>query len=637
MKKNDFRGSIKVIGITFVFMCGLNGIFSSDITRDWSSAIQRMNLKMAHRGPDADGVYNNGDITLGHRRLSIIDLDSRGTQPMHAVGGRFVIVFNGEIYNFEKLRKCVSTYPFQTGTDTEVILALYIEMGEKMLELLEGMFAFAIWDNEKGDLFVARDRFGKKPLYWWISEERDAFIFSSELRSIIASGWLKPRLNGRVLGQFLQYQTVFDPNTLVEGIFQLAGGHCARVQKDRDGKIAFEPWPYYERQQEIVKPNATNSYEDAVQKTRSLFESAVQKRLVSDVDFGAFLSGGVDSSAVVAMMAKHLSSPVKTFHVYFDESEFSERKYAELVAKKYNTDHQNILIKPLEFLNEVIPAVEAIDHPSADGVNTYVVSKYTRGAGIKMALSGLGGDEIFGGYGVFNRIQQVNRLRKAGVLQLWERIPRAIKKGLPAKGKLHELLNLAKIDESNVYELFRHFYSDAELTSLGIKSKTDFSWGIPIISGRLTTWVGNEEIEKYMKPVLLRDTDQMSMAHSLEVRVPFLDHKLTEFVMSLPDNLKPLKPGKKLLIDALGHDLPREVWDRKKMGFVFPWKQWVNNELKAIVDEGLDVVSNIPELGRAVEDLRVFQQSPINEKWHKAWLLSTLGHWIKNNQIEIKN
>lgn len=618
-------------------MCGLNGIFSSGGDRDWSSAIQRMNLKMAHRGPDADGVYNNRDITLGHRRLSIIDLDPRGTQPMHGLGNRYVIVFNGEIYNFEKLREQVSSYSFQTGTDTEVLLALFAEKGEKMLGLLEGMFAFAIWDNEKEELFIARDRFGKKPLYWWMSDNQDAFLFSSELRSIISSGWLKPQLNRKVLGQFLQYQTVFDPNTLVEGVFQLAGGYCATLSKNALGKIEFHSWPFYERQKEIVKPNSVKTYGEAVQQTRILFESAVQKRLVSDVDFGAFLSGGVDSSAVVAMMAKHLKSPVKTFHVYFDESEFSERKYAELVAKKYETEHQNILIKPQEFLSEVIPAIEAIDHPSADGVNTYVVSKYTRLAGIKMALSGLGGDEVFGGYGVFNRIQQVNRLRKTGILQLWEQIPSSMKKSIPVKGKIHELINLKKIDESNVYELFRHFYSDAELAKLGIVSNTDFSWGIPIKTGQLTAWVGNEEFEKYMKPVLLRDADQMSMAHSLEVRVPFLDHTLTEFVMSLPDHLKPLKPGKKLLIDALGDDLPREVWDREKMGFVFPWKQWVNNELKGVVNEGLEVVSNIPELCHAVQDLRAFQRGPTNEKWHKAWLLSTLGHWIKNNQININN
>ncbi|MFN5414217.1 MAG: asparagine synthetase B family protein, partial [Bacteroidota bacterium] len=179
-------------------MCGLNGIFSSGGDRDWSSAIQRMNLKMAHRGPDADGVYNNRDITLGHRRLSIIDLDPRGTQPMHGLGNRYVIVFNGEIYNFEKLREQVSSYSFQTGTDTEVLLALFAEKGEKMLGLLEGMFAFAIWDNEKEELFIARDRFGKKPLYWWMSDNQDAFLFSSELRSIISSGWLKPQLNRKV-------------------------------------------------------------------------------------------------------------------------------------------------------------------------------------------------------------------------------------------------------------------------------------------------------------------------------------------------------------------------------------------------------------------------------------------------------
>lgn len=616
-------------------MCGINGIFSSARDLNWADSIKRMNEKMAHRGPDADGVYHADNITLGHRRLSIIDLDERGNQPMFSHCGRYIIVFNGEIYNFQSLKQGISNYTYRSETDTEVILALYLIHGKNMLTQLEGMFSLAIWDSEQKELLLARDRFGKKPLYWWLSTEKNSLVFSSEVRPILAANLFKPQLNKAVLGQYLQYQTVFDPNTLVAEVYQLPAGNFCVVSMSDQGKISLQINPYYQRQNEITKNNPTKSYEHAVKTTRDLFETAVQKRLVADVDFGAFLSGGIDSSAVVAMMSKHLENPVKTFHVYFDESAFSERQFAEMVAKKFNTDHQNILIQPKAFLEEVAPALEAIDHPSADGINTYVVSKYTRLAGIKMALSGLGGDEVFGGYDVFRRIKQVNKLRSTGLIQILEVLPSSLRNMAPVNGKLKEMISLSKLTESSVYELFRHFYSDANLRLLGIDQKREFDWGIPLRNDNITAWVGNEEIEKYMKPVLLRDTDQMSMAHSLEVRVPFLDHILTDYVMSLPDEFKPLRPGKKLLIDAMGDDLPREIWDRKKMGFVFPWKQWVNQELKEIVNQGLASVCEVSEIEPAIAELRQYQHGLTNEQWHKTWLLSTLGHWIKNNNIAV--
>jgi asparagine synthase (glutamine-hydrolysing) len=352
------------------------------------------------------------------------------------------------------------------------------------------------------------------------------------------------------------------------------------------------------------------------------------------VDFGAFLSGGIDSSSVVAVMSKHLTNPVKTFHIHFDESEFSELRYAEMVAKKYRTDHQNILIQPSAFLDEVIPAIEAIDHPSADGVNTYVVSKYTRAAGIKMALSGLGGDEVFAGYDVFKRLSQIQKLRGMGLLQLWEMLPMSLRSLPFLKGKMREILALERVDVASGYELFRQLFSKGELAMYGIQVSVDALWSFELEKNHLFAWIGNEEVERYMKPVLLRDTDQMSMAHSLEVRVPFLDHKLTDFVMGLPDQWKPIQPGKRLLIDAMGDDLPREIWDRKKMGFVFPWKRWVNQDLKSLVDEGLAVVAEIPSLSAIVADLRRTQIGEENPSWYKVWLLSTLGHWIKNNHIQ---
>ena len=614
-------------------MCGINGILGKFDLNQSRQCVESMNKKMAHRGPDADGIFQVGSITLGHRRLSIIDLDVRGNQPMHSADGRYSIVFNGEIYNYRELKSEVGDYAFVSKTDTEVLIALYIKYGSAMLEKLEGMFALAIWDSKEDKLFLARDRYGKKPLYYWVGDGQ--FVFSSEIRSLIASGLFTPKLHAELLPEFLQYQTVFDPNTLLKDVFQLEGGCFAFVTINKNGGIEFKSNQYYVRSEAIVNNSDVKSYGEAVKSTRALFDAAVAKRLVSDVDFGAFLSGGVDSSAVVAVMSKYLQSPVKTFHVYFDESEFSELKYAEMVARKFKTDHTNILITPQSFLDDVSPALEAIDHPSADGVNTYVVSKHTRAAGIKMALSGLGGDEIFAGYDVFKRLAEIRTLRKFGLLQMWEMLPVSLRSAFIKQGKMAELMALPTIDEVSAYALFRRFFSNAELKKFGIGNNHATHWSLGLGSNNLTSWIGNEEVERYMKPVLLRDTDQMSMAHSLEVRVPFLDHKLTDYVMGLPDKFKPHRPGKKLLIDAMGEDLPSEIWDRKKMGFVFPWKSWVNGELKNTVDEGLAVVEQIQSVKPLLEELRKSQILDENPQWYKLWLLTALGHWIKNNNIEV--
>ena len=614
-------------------MCGINGIIGQLEPRQSRRSVEFMNQKMAHRGPDADGIFQSGKATLGHRRLSIIDLDIRGNQPMHSVDGRYSIVFNGEIYNYRELKSEVIDYPFVSKTDTEVLIALFAKMGPAMLEKLEGMFSMAIWDSVEEKMFLARDRYGKKPLYYWIGDGQ--FVFSSEVRSLIASGLFAPKLHLELLPEFLQYQTVFDPNTLLKNVFQLEGGFYAIVSSKNEDSIEFQTLPYYVRTESISHNCEVKNYKEAILQTRLLFDAAVEKRLVSDVDFGAFLSGGVDSSAVVAVMSKYLQTPVKTFHVYFDESEFSELKYAELVARKFRTDHTNILITPKNFLEEVTPALASIDHPSADGVNTYVVSKYTRAAGIKMALSGLGGDEIFAGYDVFKRLADIRKLRKLGLLQMWELLPTSVRSSWIKQGKLAELMALPEINEVTAYALFRRFFSNAELKKFELNNNHSTHWSLGLGRQNLTSWIGNEEVERYMKPVLLRDTDQMSMAHSLEVRVPFLDHKLTDFVMSLPDQFKPHRPGKKLLIDAMGDDLPREIWDRKKMGFVFPWKSWVNGELRSTVNQGLSALEPIEILRPLLVELRKSQSWEENPQYYKLWLLTALGHWIQNNNIEV--
>lgn len=614
-------------------MCGITGILGIGDANRSALIIEKMSQSMAHRGPDADGIFSDVNIALGHRRLAIIDLDPRGNQPMTSPCGRYVMVFNGEIYNYQSLKLLVSNYQFQSATDTEVVLALFIQNGVEILKKLEGMFAFAIWDKQQKELFIARDRFGKKPFYYHVTG--GTMIFASEIRSILAADTFKPILNKGRITEFLQYQTVLDPETLVQGVLQLPAGCFAVIHNSVDiaTSIQVNIQPFYKLGESDENTRANGPYQEVVKNVRELFFEAVSKRLVADVDFGAFLSGGIDSSAVVAAMSMQLDRPVKTFHVYFNEGEFSERKYADLISKKYHTDHKNILIQPNVFLSEVELAIKAIDHPSADGINTYVVSKFTRAAGVKMALSGLGGDELFAGYPVFKRLTQLNHFKKLGLFKIIDWIPQRLIVMALGRGKAAELFLNRPMSIENSYLLFRQLMGNAQVREF---VRTDFSaMKLTNRMGKsdLLKWISISEMQMYMKPVLLRDTDQMSMAHALEVRAPFLDHKLVNYVLNLPDAFKPLNPGKKLFIDAMGEDLPKEIWDRRKMGFVFPWRVWVNQELKSLVDEGLQVIESIDYLRPWLNELRKYQAFDENPKWYNLWLLSTLGHWMKNNKI----
>lgn len=596
--------------------------------------LAHMNNALIHRGPDAAGIFAQPGIGLGHRRLSIIDLSEEGRQPMSSPDGRYTIVFNGEIYNYKSLRATHKNYPYKSQTDTEVILALYAEHGEQTFSMLDGMFALAIWDREERKLILARDRMGKKPLYFCRSG--DVLVFSSEMRGLLASGMFKPRLNRRALGNYLMFQTAYSPDTMVSGVQMLPAGSYAIV--DQKGFGVRHYWRMEDCRDKYTLPGP---YEKVIKQTRELLFKAVEKRLVSDVPVGAFLSGGIDSSAIVAAMSKVSSGKVKTFNVYFDEHEYSEKRFAELIANKYHTEHHPILVRPDEFLGSIPEALDAMDHPGADGVNTFIVSKYTKKAGITVALSGIGGDELFGGYPVFKNIQKLKKLKLIGSL------PQGLRKGFaglplrfvkgPAGKRLEMLMGLSRWNWAHIYPVFRQEASLLELEQAGVEwhpyfqTDTEDAFGTKLISE-----ITIAECSTYLENVLLRDTDQMSMAHALEVRAPFLDKELVEFMLAMPDDFKPLKPPKKLLIDAMGDLLPSEIWDRPKMGFTFPWKNWIGRELNAFCTEKLISLKETGTFNEAYINrflLELGQRETQN--WFQIWNLTVLSNWITKNNIHV--
>ena len=623
-------------------MCGISGIVSSQISSDKIiPALQRMNKAIAHRGPDAEGTWNDGYAYLGHRRLSIIDLSDAGKQPMHSYNKRYVITYNGELYNYKELRLQLQRaiqgtqeqpYFFSTQTDTEVILAAYMRWGKDCLQHFNGMFAFAIYDTQEKTIFIARDRLGVKPLYY--SFQNNTLIFASEIRSVLQSNLIEKNISRDSLVDYLQYQTVHAPDTMIEGVSMLMPGHFIWLEKNE-----IQIRSYWQIEKSINYDSAEKSYKEICNDVRNLFFAAVERRLVADVPFGAFLSGGIDSSAVVGAMSQVSSQQVKTFSVVFDESEFSEAQYARIVAKKFNTDHHEIKLSPGIFLQQLPEALSAMDHPSGDGPNTYIVSKATRSAGITMALSGLGSDEIFCGYDIFRRSY---KLEKQWWLNLAPRLFR-VPAGLAMKNfgksvsaqKKGEIISKALINFTSAYPLSRQVLLDDEVRKL--VNRHDLPMNKVYRFLRLLDYDQKNhklskysiaEISTYMQNVLLRDTDQMSMSVALEVRVPFLDYKLVEYVLGVSDKHKYPHTPKKLLTDSLQDLLPSEIINRKKMGFVLPWEHWMRNELKGFCEEKFNSLEELGLNPIQVKDLwNRFLKADPRIGWSRVWPLVTLSNW----------
>jgi len=630
-------------------MCGINGIFGLGDKQKAEELVRVMNKTLAHRGPDDEGVFAAEEIALGHRRLSIIDLSAAGHQPLFSADKRYCIVYNGELYNYRDLKfelqriavgSSESAYPFSTNTDTEVILASYIRWGNDCVKHFNGMFALAIWDLEKKSLFIARDRLGIKPLYYYARNK--LFIFSSEIRPILATGLVPRKADQEALADYIRYQTVHAPRTIIKGIGMLMPGHSVTISGD---SVAVEA---YWNMNTFADGVNDQPYEKVCTDVHDLLLRAVERRLVSDVPFGAFLSGGIDSSIIVGLMSKVASGKVKTFTVTFDEQEFNEARYAKMIASKFNTEHHEIKLNVSDFLDQLPEALHAMDHPSGDGANTYIVSKATRNAGITMALSGLGGDELFAGYDIFKRslslekkkwITAIPYFARAGAGQLLK----VYKPGASSE-KITEILKLSRFDLKNAYPISRQMMTDKEamnllhVKSLAANAVQEIVSRIPVLpSGMALSAVSLAEAGTYMQNTLLRDTDQMSMSVALEVRVPFLDHTVVEYVLGLKDKYKYPASPKKLLIDAAGDLLPSEIVNRPKMGFTLPWAHWLKNELKSYCDAKMEALAGREAFSNeTVLDLwKAFLADDPRVKWSRIWYLVTLESWLNEHQIDV--
>ncbi|MBS1659718.1 MAG: asparagine synthase (glutamine-hydrolyzing) [Bacteroidetes bacterium] len=617
-------------------MCGIAGLINRKGNTADPALVRRMTDAMAHRGPDADGLLADGEAAFGHRRLSIIDLSSAANQPFVDASGRYMMVFNGEMYNYQEVKAMLPEYPFRTTSDTEALLAAYIKWGADCIRHFRGMFAFAVWDREEKQLFMARDRMGVKPLYYYLDD--NYLIFSSEVRSILATGLVEKKISQPALVEYFSYQSISHPWSAIEGIRQLEAGTWMRI-----GRKYVESGRYWDVTSACSDVDTSDA--TAVKKhIRELLLQSVRRRLVSDVPVGAFLSGGIDSSAVVGLMAEAGGVPPNTFNVYFEEKEYDESPYAEIIAKKFNTRHTSILLRPTVFLEELENALNAMDSPSGDGVNTYVVSKVIRNSGITVALSGIGGDELFSGYPFF---EQYLQLRQKG--WLWK-TPAGLRRMagavLPTKGKtgrLGQLLGSETPDIGHVYPIFRQLLSPSLLHKLTSLPGVDTTEVQRELMGReaaidrlpLLSQVSVAEYLGYTQHTLLKDTDQMSMASSLEVREPFFDHDLVEFVLSIPDELKKPTYPKSLLVESLKPLLPDEIVFRKKQGFVFPWNIWLKNELRSFCDKHIQNMAKRPFING--KELLAYWQRFLNgdsdTRWGEIWLFVVLEYWLDRNGI----
>src|SRR6266540_1480938 len=676
-------------------MCGICGAIDWTDSGTASRLVRRMTPTMVHRGPDDEGYFETGPVALGMRRLSIIDLNG-GHQPIFNEDGSVGVVLNGEIYNFRDLRKQLQdrNHKFSTRSDSEVIAHAYEEWGADCVEHLDGMFAFAVYDRrdlikrsapKQGTLFLARDRLGIKPLYYYGSiahyltsgsEPNDLqlnsylasdapmatanrksiqppFIFASEVRTLLASGVVPHRLSQSALKSFLLFGSVSEPETLVEGVFSLPPGYRITIQLEGE-YIIGKPEQYWNIAASTSSNghSATNGSRNIVAYTSELLKDSIRKHLVADVPVGIFLSSGIDSTALTALASREVTG-VHTFTVGFPEAEFSETNIAKRTAARFHTTHQELILDGDEMLARLSEAVGALDQPSMDGINTYFVSWGARQAGLKVALSGLGADEIFGGYSNFHRTPQYQRIASWGD-KLPGSLRRAFASALTVAGRglipgdpARKIAALCENSASlpHAYYFARTLFTPPQVDKLlrSDPGKTQNLWWNWLASNVEAThtmdhfrMVSCLEARSYLVNTLLRDTDSMSMAHSLEVRVPFLDHSLVEFVTQLSEDEK-LRDGtpKALLVEALRKCLPEEVVCQAKRGFTFPWAHWLRGPLRKKIEQGLSELSPaIADVLRPKEALQVWKSYLAGQtSWARPWSLYVLNEWAKRNLV----
>ncbi len=596
-------------------MCGIAGVIRSSGTVS-ESVLDALQNRLAHRGPNDRGCYLNASRSVGlvHTRLSILDLSPAGHQPMKTADGRYTIVFNGEIYNFRKLRSELENNgcSFHSDSDTEVLLQLYAHYGAAMLQRLEGMFAFAIWDEVEQTCFLSRDPLGIKPLYYSLE---GGLAFASELRALLATHLCPRRIDPQSLAQYLLFGSVPEPGTIVDGVRALPAGHS--LQWSAKGVSVTSYWEPSYSSEPIDYPTAT-------MRTKAALRDSVERHLVSDVPVGVFLSGGLDSTSLLALATEISGQSLETFCISFDEAEFNEGEVAQRTAKHFNCRHHDWRLNAKEGRELIEKFLTTIDCPSNDGFNTYCVSQLASQSGLKVVLSGLGGDELFGSYPSFQKVPQLLAWHKTASMlgPCRKLIGQTLTKYRPGSNwaRLGVYLQ-TKGKELAAYWAMRGFFTPSETDEI-VRHYTGQScqqacmqYLDQAIPAQPTTVdsVAYLETTRYMRNQLLRDSDVFSMAHGLELRVPLVDKTLFETVNKIPVKLR-LKAGKQLLCDAVP-EIPEWILNAPKRGFRFPFENWVkqewNNELEAF------------------DDVYSFPMTT----WYRKWTLFTLEYFLQSNGL----
>ncbi len=617
-------------------MCGICGKLHFDLGQPvFHDDIHEMTKLIEHRGPDDSGYYLKGNIGLGFRRLSIIDLDN-GHQPLSNEDGTIWIVFNGEIYNHLSLRQMLigKGHKFKTKTDTETIVHLFEEYGNECVKHLRGMFAFAIWDEKNKRLFCARDRFGIKPFFYFLDNDR--FIFGSEIKCILSQINSSSTISLSMLDQYLAFGYSSEEDTIYQNIRKLKPAHTLEIQNGGRFKIN-RYWDIHYR------PDYSKTEDEWCKLLDDKLSESVKAHMISDVPLGAFLSGGIDSSAMVALMSKHSNLPVKTFSIGFKEAEFNELKYARELASKYQTEHHEQIVEP-ESVSMLPNLVDMYDEPFADAsaIPTYFVSKFAREF-VTVVLSGDGGDELFVGY---NKYQRMNNMRKYNVLpdsvsrHFWGGLNKMIPNGAKGKGATYYLSK-----PKNSFPAFHSIWQQAERKKLFKKELWENIKESPAETRRIECFINSEssdflfnmqkmDMQRYMVDGILTKVDRASMQNSLEVRVPLLDHEFAELTTLIPSKLK-LKGGIKKYIfkEAMKDHLPQSIISHKKQGFSVPLKSWFKEDLKEYVNDRL--ISTNGPLYDYLEPAYV--RKVVNEHHggmrdfnDKIWSLLFLDQWLSS-------
>ncbi|MBL4710647.1 MAG: asparagine synthase (glutamine-hydrolyzing) [Flavobacteriales bacterium] len=633
-------------------MCGISGFFnySNGSIQNGEGLIRKMNGVMEHRGPDDSGVWANEkrNVFLGHQRLSILDLSSAGHQPMHSSQCTNTIVFNGEIYNYKELKKQLKINDFQSNSDTEVLLELYAEEKKSFLSELRGMFAFSIWNEEKQQLRLARDRAGQKPLYYTIQNE--IFAFSSQLKSLFELPWVKRELDEEALYHFLTFNHLVPPFTMFKGIHKFEPGHEMIVGEA--GILSYKPYWKLDLAPTVEKSKILEDkvYED--------LERSVEYRMISDVPVGAFLSGGVDSSAIVAMMSKRTTTPIKTYSIGFEgQSDYDELAYAREVAELFGTEHIEKVVKAEDFKRLLPEIVEIFDEPIADStcIPIYFLSQLAKENGTKVILTGDGADELFGGYSNWIKYNKIYPYYQA-----YGKLPKVFRKGLST---LYGKYNKA----SPTYEMLKRSEKHQDFFWSGAKgfkesTKNDFlTDGFLLRTATFDSFSVIEDLKKEFNSLNQKEEsdyinwlcftglrniipnlyanrlDKLTMAHSVEGRSPFLDHDIIQNAFSIRGGLK-IREGeaKYILKKSLERLLPNEVLYRKKQGFCVPLKEWGTDIMVEYLEEELGSFCSTVDIFKEdklraiLEKVKSGKSNNINMLWTIYFLIQWYNKWMRN-------